>query len=82
MATVGLFYLPESPRFLMEQNRISDTRDCLEYIARINGVQFDSNKYEVLEASFIESPSVSFASVDDKLQVSILNRALADSKRK
>ena len=38
IACIGLYFLPESPKFLIEQNRITEAKQCLEYIAKINGV--------------------------------------------
>ena len=36
----------------------------------------------MLEGSIVSSPSVSLASIDERLQVSMLNQALAGGKRK
>ena len=45
-------------------------------------MEFDAANYDVLEGSIIQSPSISVASIDTKLQTSILNKALAGGKRK
>ena len=45
-------------------------------------MDFDAANYDVLEGSIILSPSISVASIDTKLQTSILNRALAGGNRK
>ena len=34
---VGAFWLPESPKFLIEQNRIREAIECLKQIAKANG---------------------------------------------
>ena len=40
---IGCFFIPESPKFLLEQNRLSELRKCLHYIANCNGKQIDFN---------------------------------------
>ena len=53
IATIGIYFLPESPKFLIEQNRISEARECLEYIASINKADFNSANHDLLDGSIL-----------------------------
>ena len=43
VALVGVFFIPESPKFLLEQHRLKELSNCLQYIAKWNGKQIDLN---------------------------------------
>jgi hypothetical protein len=41
VATIALFFIPESPKFLYEKRRFDECRKVFNYIARFNRVKID-----------------------------------------
>ena len=91
-ALLGCFFIPESPKFLLEQNRLSELRKCLLYVANCNGKHIDFNVGSLRRYSDVsaESSPVMRDRIDSlisqtsqtSLQVSVLNQVLAGGHKK
>lgn len=47
---VGLFFVPESPRWLIEKNKTADAKDVLQ---KIGGAQYAAKELEIISESFL-----------------------------
>ena len=45
-ALIGTFFLPESPRYMLETGKMSELRQALEQIARWNGKTFEWDQFD------------------------------------
>jgi hypothetical protein len=52
--TVCLFFMPESPRFLVAQQRYDDARNVFKLIGKINGIRMEEIDNSFKDFKFLE----------------------------